>query len=220
MKLWTCTATTLIFCTAALFLFLFLTRAWLHPEPQAPQSVTLGPSSPSSSSGSAPPMMDRHRRTRRSTDTFSSLLKEFIHLLQSFTEGELKQIIGTFVERRARRDLWGPDKKRRSKGTKGRVKACSLRHVEVTVSDLGLGYVSDETFPFKYCSGGCSTHRRNYDITLKHIKNAGLLKAANSGKARYKPCCRPTGYDDFSFLDNNNKYHTIPNVSASQCSCV
>lgn len=144
-----------------------------------------------------------------------------IHLLQSFTEGELKQIIGTFVERRARRDLLGPGKNRRSRGAKDRVKGCSLRHVDITVSDLGLGYVSDETLRFKYCSGGCSAHRRNYDITLKHIKHAGLLKAANSGKARYKPCCRPTDYDDdISFLDNNNRYHTIHNVSASQCSCV
>ncbi|MBN3306135.1 NRTN protein, partial [Amia calva] len=107
---------------------------------------------------------------------------------------------------------------KRTKRAKKGLKPCSLKEVEVSVSELGLGFDGDETLMFRYCSGKCTAARRNYDLTLEHMKKQGRVK---KGKARHKPCCRPTSYDeDFSFLDNNNKYHTIREVSARKCGCV
>uniref|UniRef100_A0AAY5KF70 TGF-beta family profile domain-containing protein n=2 Tax=Esox lucius TaxID=8010 RepID=A0AAY5KF70_ESOLU len=106
--------------------------------------------------------------------------------------------------------------KRRRK--RRRLRPCALRQVEVTVGELGLGYHSDETLLFRYCSGRCNTRRRNYDITLEHMKKAGLIKSGEL--VRYSPCCRPITYEkDISFLDNSSKYHTVQEVSARECKC-
>lgn len=145
---------------------------------------------------------------------FSSVMEMF----QSFTEGELKQVIGTLVERKARRDA---QQSKRTKRAKKRAKPCSLREVEVTVSQLGLGYVSDETIVFHYCSGKCTNSRKNYDLTLAFMKRSRLLTKDQKDKARHSPCCRPTAYEeDISFLDNFNRYHTIQEFSAQACGCV
>lgn len=141
-----------------------------------------------------------------------------MEMFQSFTEGELKQVIGTLVERKARRDA---QQSKRTKRAKKRAKPCSLREVEVTVSQLGLGYVSDETIVFHYCSGKCTTSRKNYDLTLAFMKRSRLLTKDQKDKARHSPCCRPTAYEeDISFLDNFNRYHTIREFSAQACGCV
>uniref|UniRef100_A0A671MG23 Neurturin n=1 Tax=Sinocyclocheilus anshuiensis TaxID=1608454 RepID=A0A671MG23_9TELE len=138
--------------------------------------------------------------------------------IAGFTEGELKQVIGTLVDRKARRDA---QQSKRTKRAKKRAKPCSLREVEVTVSQLGLGYVSDETIVFHYCSGKCTTSRKNYDLTLAFMKRSRLLTKYEKDKARHSPCCRPTAYEeDISFLDNFNKYHTIQEFSAKACGCV
>ncbi|KAL4658853.1 hypothetical protein GN956_G3316 [Arapaima gigas] len=221
MKLWKCAAIILTLCAAALSLF--FTRIMV---PKRTERLSFsGASSPLSmllsSSDSTSTLMGRHPRSRRATDGFGSLLEEFTHMFESFTEGELKQVIDTMIERKAMKDVLDGSQSKRTKRARKSLKACSLRHVDVTVSELGLGYQSDETLRFKYCSGGCSLHRRNYDITLEYMKNVGLLKADKGSKPRDKPCCRPTEYDDdISFLDNKNKYHTIHNVSARQCGCV
>uniref|UniRef100_A0A672RCU3 Neurturin n=1 Tax=Sinocyclocheilus grahami TaxID=75366 RepID=A0A672RCU3_SINGR len=134
------------------------------------------------------------------------------------SEGELKQVIGTLVDRKARRDA---QQSKRTKRAKKRAKPCSLREVEVTVSQLGLGYVSDETIVFHYCSGKCTTSRKNYDLTLAFMKRSRLLTKYKKDKARHSPCCRPTAYEeDISFLDNFNKYHTIQEFSAKACGCI
>lgn len=147
-----------------------------------------------------------------------TLFFSVMEMFQSFTEGELKQVIGTLVERKARRDA---QQSKRTKRAKKRAKPCSLREVEVTVSQLGLGYVSDETIVFHYCSGKCTTSRKNYDLTLAFMKRSRLLTKDQKDKARHSPCCRPTAYEeDISFLDNFNRYHTIREFSAQACGCV
>ncbi|KAM6948145.1 neurturin-like [Aplochiton taeniatus] len=165
-------------------------------------------------------------RRARAADSFRFLLSEFSTLLQSFTEGELEQVIGTLVDRKStkrsrRARLEDGSQSSRTKRAKRRLKPCSLREVELTVSQLGLGYDSDETLLFRYCSGKCAVHRRNYDITLEHMRRAGLLKRGTKDKVHYNPCCRPVTYeDDVWFLDNNSRYHTIQEVSAQECGCV
>ncbi|KAI4904225.1 hypothetical protein NFI96_031756, partial [Prochilodus magdalenae] len=229
MKLWKCAAIALTLCGAALSVF--LSRILLPPKAAAPLrfelssfpssssplSSTASPAS-STSSNSSSPWTGRKFRRARSANGANSVVSEFMHMFQSFTEGELKQIIGALVERRAQRDA---KQSKRTKRAKNGSKVCSLQEEEVTVSQLGLGYVSDETFLFRYCSGRCVASRRNYDMTLAFLKRKKMLKPEDLKKARHSPCCRPTAYDkDISFLDNHSQYHTIHEVSARECGCV
>uniref|UniRef100_A0A8C4SVK1 Neurturin n=1 Tax=Erpetoichthys calabaricus TaxID=27687 RepID=A0A8C4SVK1_ERPCA len=140
-------------------------------------------------------------------------------LLQSYTEGDVQQLISSLIDRHRpdSKDLMASTAKRTKRAKKG-LKPCSLKELEVSVSELGLGYEGEEILLFRYCSGKCHSSRRNYDLTLEHMKKRGRVK---KGKARHKPCCRPTAYDDdISFLDTNNQYHTIKDVSAKECGCV
>ncbi|XP_076880896.1 uncharacterized protein nrtn [Brachyhypopomus gauderio] len=217
MKLWRCAAIAVMLCGAALFVP--LSRILLPPK--APASLHLGsppsPASPMSSNSSSPGTGMKLRRVR-SVGGPSSVISQFMHIFQSFTDGELKQVIGALVERKARRDT-KPGK--RTKRAKNGGKSCSLRDVEVTVSQLGLGYVSDEIILFRYCSGKCTASRRNYDMTLAFMKRKRLLTQESTVRARHSPCCRPTEYEpDVSFLDNLNRYHTVHEVSALRCGCV
>ncbi|XP_051527993.1 neurturin-like isoform X2 [Myxocyprinus asiaticus] len=227
MKVWKVATIGLILCGAALPLLLFKSTHSSRAPPLPPHRRDLSsslsssssssslftPSNSSSSTGSG----GRQRRVR-SAEGGNSLVSEFMEMFQSFTEGELKQIIGTLVERKARRDA---QQSKRTKRAKKRIKPCSLREVEVTVSQLGLGYVSDETIVFHYCSGKCTASRRNYDLTLAFMKRSRLLTREQREKARHSPCCRPTAYEeDISFLDNSNRYHTIHEFSAQECGCV
>lgn len=156
-------------------------------------------------------------KTLEFTVSPSSILSLVMHLFQSFTEGELKQVIRTLVQRKAQRDAkLGKRTKRAKKGTK----PCSLTDKEVTVSQLGLGYVSDEVILFRYCSGKCVASRRNYDLALAKLKGQRLLTRENVDRARHSPCCRPTAYEEITFLDNHSHYHTIHEVSALKCACV
>ncbi|MBN3317101.1 NRTN protein, partial [Atractosteus spatula] len=175
------------------------------------------PSSSSSTISSS--RLKGHHRAVRAADK-PSLFREFSYLLQSYTEGEVKQLISALVDRSGQEDsrLDLSLSKRTKRARKGLLKPCSLKELEVSVSQLGLGYEGDEILLFRYCSGRCQEARRNYDLTLEHMKKQGRVK---KGKARHKPCCRPTEYDDdISFLDNGNKYHTIREVSARKCGCV
>lgn len=138
-------------------------------------------------------------------------------MFQSFTEGELKQIIATFVDKKARRDNLEANQSKRTKRARKRHNSCSLKQKVVTISQLGLGHDSDETLRFQYCSGRCVGRRQNYDLALNMMRKDGIIER---GKARHKPCCRPTVYDDISFLDNNHRYDTLRNVSARECGCV
>ncbi|XP_036442569.1 neurturin [Colossoma macropomum] len=231
MKLWKCAAIALTLCGAALSVFLSRILLPLKaPVPlhfklssfssssSSPLSSTASPTSSMSSNDSSSWTGGKFRRVR-SANGANSVISEFMHMFQSFTEGELKQIIATLVERKAQRDA---KQGKRTKRAKNGSKVCSLQEEEVTVSQLGLGYISDETFLFRYCSGRCAASRRNYDITLAFLsKSKNKLIKEDLKKARNRPCCRPTAYDkDISFLDNQSRYHTIHEVSASQCGCI
>ncbi|KAJ0033659.1 hypothetical protein NQD34_000766, partial [Periophthalmus magnuspinnatus] len=100
---------------------------------------------------------------------------------------------------------------------------CALRSVLVQVRDLGLGYDSDETLLFKYCSGACPQLRSNHDLALSSLLQSTLLPeggAALSGSRHYAPCCRPTHHEDMAFLDNKHRWHKVEALSAAGCHCV
>ncbi|XP_013996939.1 neurturin-like [Salmo salar] len=212
-------------------LSLSVTKPIPPPPPLSSVASSLPLSSSSSSSSSSSRMKAGLHRTARAVDTISSLLSQFSHLLQSFTEGELKKVIGTLIDRSSKRrgrnsgEESQESSSQRTKGAKSgrrkRLKPCSLREVEVTVGELGLGYDSDETLLFRYCSGRCAARRlRNYDIVLEHTRRAGLIRKGRRDKVHYSPCCRPIAYEkDISFLDNNSRYHTVQEVLARECGC-
>ncbi|XP_042285299.1 neurturin [Thunnus maccoyii] len=185
----------------------------------SPSSSSSSSSSPSSSAESRP-MGGLHRSTR-STDNVNSLLSEFSMMFQSFTEGELQHVVGTLLDRKRQKSRrLGKSQARRTKRAR-RPKPCSVRELELTVSELGLGYESDETVLLRYCSGKCTAHRRNYDITMEHMMRTGFRKKGRKDKVSNGPCCRPIAFEkDFSFLDNRSRYHTIQNISAKNCGCV
>uniref|UniRef100_A0A671NMF1 TGF-beta family profile domain-containing protein n=1 Tax=Sinocyclocheilus anshuiensis TaxID=1608454 RepID=A0A671NMF1_9TELE len=123
-------------------------------------------------------------------------------------------MIATLVDRKERRIR--AETGRRTKRARKGPKPCSLHEIELTVSELGLGYESDETVRFRYCSGKCIHERRNYDIKGRRGRDNG-----KKDKARYAPCCRPTKFEKkMSFFDNKDKFYTIQNVSARACGCV
>lgn len=148
-------------------------------------------------------------------------------MFESYTEGEIHQLISTLIERYSQSmnsgghellALRGGRGGNRMKRAKARHKPCSLKEVEVTVSELGLGYNSDETILFRYCSGTCDAAVRNYDLSLKHVRSIRKIKKE---KVRARPCCRPLKYEgNVSFLDAGNRYYTVNEVSAEECGCV
>ncbi|XP_040910293.1 neurturin [Toxotes jaculatrix] len=248
MKLWKGATFAFMLCGAALSVLLIRNMATIgqfkpktkypftsssssSPSSSSDSTSRTSPPSPSSSSSSLPPSSAEsaalsrqtgglHRRIR-SADDMNSLLSEFSMMFQSFTEGELQHVVGTLLERKRRKSRrLGENQARRTKRAR-RPKPCSLRELELTVSELGLGYESDETVLLRYCSGKCTAHRRNYDITMEHMMRTGFRRKGRKDKVSNGPCCRPTAFEkDFSFLDNNSRYHTIQNVSAKNCGCV
>uniref|UniRef100_A0A8C6UNI8 Neurturin n=1 Tax=Neogobius melanostomus TaxID=47308 RepID=A0A8C6UNI8_9GOBI len=136
-------------------------------------------------------------------------------MFQSFTESELQHVVGALLDRKRRRSRL--DQSRRTKRAR-RPKPCSVRELKLTVSELGLGYESNETMLLRYCSGKCTAHRNNYDMTMEHMMRTGFKKKGRRDKVSNGPCCRPTAFEeDFSFLDDNYKYRTIQNLSAKNC---
>lgn len=140
-------------------------------------------------------------------------------MFQSFTEGELQHVVETLLDRKRRKSL-GDNQARRTKRAR-RPKSCSLRQLELTVTELGFGYESDETVVLRYCSGKCTAHRKNYDLAMKHMMQTGFRLKGRRDKVSNGPCCRPTAFEkNISFLDNKNRYQTLQNVSATNCGCV
>nr|XP_057917448.1 neurturin isoform X3 [Doryrhamphus excisus] len=234
MKLWKSATFAFVLCGTALSVILIRNMATTvgHPKAKAKQTSSSSPtsssswypstsvseSSSSSSSSSSTWSIGLHRRTR-STDNMNSLLSELSMVFQSFTEGELQHVVGTLMDGKQRKNR-GQGQTRRTKRAR-RAKPCSLRELELTVSELGLGYDSDETVMLRYCSGKCTAQRRNYDITMEHMMRTGFKKKGRKDKVSNGPCCRPTAFEkDFSFLDNRSRYHTIQNISAKNCGCV
>ncbi|XP_075953778.1 uncharacterized protein LOC142956214 [Anarhichas minor] len=237
MKLWKGATFAFMLCGAALSIlrvkntatigqfkpktkYLYTSSSSSRPTSSSQSTSTTSPPSPSSAASTAlsRQMGAPHRRIR-SADEMNSLLSEFSMMFQSFTEGELQHVVDTLLDRKRRKSL-GENQARRTKRAR-RPKPCSLRELELTVSELGLGYESDETVMLRYCSGKCTAHRQNYDITMEHMMRTGFRKKGRKDKVSNRPCCRPTAFEkDFSFLDNKSRYHTIQNVSAKNCGCV
>ncbi|KAM4585568.1 persephin [Odontesthes bonariensis] len=98
---------------------------------------------------------------------------------------------------------------------------CGLRSILLQVRDLGLGYDSDETILFKYCSGTCPLARSNHDLTLTNLVLSGVLPNPAPGELWHNsPCCRPTHHEDIAFLDNSHRWHKVEKLSAAGCSCI
>uniref|UniRef100_A0A3Q3D326 TGF-beta family profile domain-containing protein n=1 Tax=Hippocampus comes TaxID=109280 RepID=A0A3Q3D326_HIPCM len=227
MKLWKSATFAFVLCGAALSLILVRNTATTaaasrRPKAKSKQQASSFSSRHPSFSGSPSSLPAAtlagalHRRTR-SADNMNSLLSEM--MFQSFTKGELQHVVGTLLDgkRQKKRD---PSQTRRTKRAR-RAKPCSVRELELTVSELGLGYDSDETVMLRYCSGKCAAQRRNYDVTMEHMMRTGFRKKDRKDKVSVGPCCRPTAFEkDFSFLDNRSRYHTIQNISAKNCGCV
>ncbi|XP_064353403.1 neurturin isoform X2 [Dromaius novaehollandiae] len=180
------------------------------------------PSSPASrASSSSLPVAPR--RSPRALDRHSSLLSQYGALLESYTEGELRRLLGALARRRGRAAGSGGRRRPepaggRAKRARGRHKPCGLRQLEVSVSELGLGYESDETVLFRYCSGSCDGAVRSYDLSLRSMRGRRRIRRE---KVRARPCCRPLAYDDdVSFLDAYNHYYTVNELSAKECGCV
>ncbi|XP_029309881.1 neurturin-like [Cottoperca gobio] len=216
MKLWKGATFAFMLCGAALSILLVRNMATTSSPPPSSSSS----SAAAESTVSSRQVVGPHRKTR-SADEMNSLLSEFSMMFQSFTEGELQHVVGTLLDRKRRKSRrLGDNQARRTKRAR-RPKPCSLRQLELTVSELGLGYDSDETVLLRYCSGKCTSHRENYDITMEHMMRTGFRKKGRKDKVSNGPCCRPTAFEkEFSFLDNNSRYHTIQNVSAKNCGCV
>lgn len=86
------------------------------------------------------------------------------------------------------------------------------------MSELGLGYASDETVLFRYCAGACEAAARVYDLGLRRLRQRRRVRRE---RVRAQPCCRPTAYEDeVSFLDSHSRYHTVHELSARECACV
>ncbi|XP_048044654.1 glial cell line-derived neurotrophic factor [Megalobrama amblycephala] len=101
---------------------------------------------------------------------------------------------------------------------KGKGRACALRQVQLKVSDLGLGYRSQEELIFSYCSGVCINSLTNYDKILTSLAGGDKNILRSSPPTA---CCRPVEYDDdLSFLDDNLIYHIMERHSARKCGCV
>ncbi|XP_053105752.1 artemin isoform X2 [Hemicordylus capensis] len=100
----------------------------------------------------------------------------------------------------------------------GRRRNCRLHRLMVKVRDLGLGFESDEIVPFKYCSGSCQHARTNYDLTLSSLLVQRTIEPHDHLASH--PCCRPTRYEDISFMDVRNNWQTVEKLSATKCSCV
>ncbi|XP_033838621.1 neurturin [Periophthalmus magnuspinnatus] len=230
MKLWKGATLAFMLCGAALSAVLLRNMAALgqtRPNTKYPQtpsasyskstSRTLSNVSNSKSKAESSAMGGPRRRSR-STDDMGSLLSEFTRMFQSFTESELQHVVGALLDRKRRKSRL--DQSRRTKRAR-RPKPCSVRELKLTVSELGLGYESNETMLLRYCSGKCTGHRSNYDITMEHMMRTGFKKKGRKDKVSNGPCCRPTAFEeDFSFLDDNYKYRTIQNLSAKNCGCV
>ncbi|NXA43225.1 NRTN protein, partial [Eudromia elegans] len=178
------------------------------PVPSSPASRAS-----SSSSSSSPPAAPR--RSPRALERHGSLLSQYGALLESYTEGELRRLLGALA---ARRSGTGTGAGGRAKRARARHKPCALQQLEVSVSELGLGYESDETVLFRYCSGSCDGALRSYDLSLRSMRSRRRIRRE---KLRARPCCRPLAYDDdVSFLDAYNHYYTVNELSAKECGCV
>uniref|UniRef100_A0AC11C859 Neurturin n=1 Tax=Ovis aries TaxID=9940 RepID=A0AC11C859_SHEEP len=155
----------------------------------------------------------------RETDTGSAQLKlgqTDRALLQGAPDAvELRELTPWAGRSPGPRRRAGP-RRRRARARSG-TRPCGLRELEVRVSELGLGYASEETVLFRYCAGACEAAARVYDLGLRRLRQRRRVRRE---RVRAQPCCRPTAYEDeVSFLDTHSRYHTVHELSARECAC-
>ncbi|XP_015278431.1 PREDICTED: artemin [Gekko japonicus] len=120
---------------------------------------------------------------------------------------------------RAERSPSGSSKpKKGSSKERRKNRHCRLHSLTVKVQDLGLGFQSEEIVRFSYCAGSCESARTNYDLTLQNLVQIDLLM--RNKHLSSNPCCRPVRYEVVSFMDVQNAWHTVDNLSAAECKCV
>ncbi|XP_073400577.1 artemin [Dendrobates tinctorius] len=121
---------------------------------------------------------------------------------------------------RAERSPTGKKKnKKAGKGENGnKNRDCSRHSIQVKVRDLGLGYDSDEFITFFYCMGSCQKSN-NYDLTLTTLLKSNRITHSSHKRVSNQPCCRPGAYQPASFLDINNDWQVVENLSAANCTC-
>ncbi|XP_024129477.1 neurturin [Oryzias melastigma] len=214
MKLWKGATFAFVLCGAALTIVLVRNTAELTLQTRPPPSE-------SSLTEAKAPVGALRRRVRSTGNNMNSLLSEFSMMFQSFTESELQHVVGNLLDRKRRRSqppLHHSQASRTKRARKPR--PCDLRKLVLKVSELGLGYESDEEMVLKYCSGRCTAHRQNYDLTMRHMVQTAFQNRRRD-KVSSGPCCRPTAFEEaLTFLDNRSRYHIIQNVSAKNCGCV
>ncbi|XP_044541127.1 persephin [Gracilinanus agilis] len=88
---------------------------------------------------------------------------------------------------------------------------CQLQSLLLSVKELGLGYDSDEIIAFRYCAGSCHRPHSRHGLTLARLLDEGRVMG--------QPCCHPTQYEDVAFLDNDQHWHHLPQLSAAACGC-
>ncbi|XP_072924693.1 neurturin-like isoform X1 [Hemitrygon akajei] len=149
---------------------------------------------------------------------------KYKNMFKTHTDEEARELVRALIQRYRRSPDWRRKTRThsrpaiRSKRAKSRAtKGCTLKEINVTISDLGISQISEEVVRFRYCTGSCDAEKKFYDLTLKNLRNSKLIKK----EVRARPCCRPTLYDDdVSFLDVNFRYHTLRQLSAKECGCV
>ncbi|XP_004714306.1 neurturin [Echinops telfairi] len=157
------------------------------------------------------------RRPPRTLDARIARLAQYRALLQGAPDAvELRDLAPWAGRPPGARRRAGP--RRRRARARSNTRPCGLRELEVRVSDLGLGYTSDETVLFRYCAGACEAAARFYDLGLRRLRQQRRVRRE---RVRAQPCCRPTAYEDeVSFLDTHSRYHTVHELSARECACV
>ncbi|XP_017266363.1 neurturin [Kryptolebias marmoratus] len=229
MKLWKGATLAFVLCAAALSTVLVRNMATIRQfklKTKDPSSRSSSSSESTSRTSSEEPgeLSQRtgglHRKIRSTGNNMNSVLADFSAMFQSFTESELQQVLGTLIERKKRRDQnFGDNKSKRTKRAH-KSKPCSLRRLELTVTELDLGHKSDETVILQYCSGKCDAHRQNYDLAMGKIFGKNSKEKSRRKKVSSMPCCRPTALEGISFFVEHNGFHTLRNISAKKCGCV
>ncbi|XP_074059858.1 persephin [Macrotis lagotis] len=98
-----------------------------------------------------------------------------------------------------------------SRSLPGLATECQLQSLLLPVTELGLGYNSDETIAFRYCAGSCQSPHTHHGLTLARLSGEGRVLG--------QLCCHPTRYEDVAFLDNSHHWHHVPQLSAAACGC-
>uniref|UniRef100_A0A2K5WLQ5 Neurturin n=1 Tax=Macaca fascicularis TaxID=9541 RepID=A0A2K5WLQ5_MACFA len=155
------------------------------------------------------------RRLPRTLDTRIARLAQYRALLQGAPDAvELRELTPWAGRPQVRAVGRGPGGGARARSG---ARPCGLRELEVRVSELGLGYASDETVLFRYCAGACEAAAR----LRPRAATPAPAAAPAAERVRAQPCCRPTAYEDeVSFLDAHSRYHTVHELSARECACV